>query len=64
MIFEGVIWFWLDVGKKFILKEDGDFGYGIGRRSNIVKAWKKEYGLKYYVNIPNSRDLLLIKNCW
>ena len=49
-----------------MLEEDGDSGYGGGnsKRENIVKEWKKTYGLKHYFNIPGSPDLSLIENCW
>lgn len=64
VILEGAIRPWLDAGEEFVLEEDGDSGHGTGRKSNIVKAWKEEHGLKHFFNTPNSPDLSPIENCW
>lgn len=66
VILEGEVKSWLeDVGPDgFVMEEDGDLGYGTGKGSNIVKTWKKEYGLRYFFNVPGSPDLSPIENAW
>ncbi|CAG9950916.1 unnamed protein product [Clonostachys rosea f. rosea IK726] len=54
---------WIEEGRSFVLEEDGDSGHGPGK-SNPVRAWKEEYGLKSYFNCPRSPDLSPIENCW
>lgn len=39
-ILEPYIKNWLAEGKSFMLKEDGNSGYGPGR-NNLVRAWKE-----------------------
>ena len=65
-ILEKVVAVWLSRGDIFVLEEDGDSGHGGGntRKSNIVKDWKVQHGLKHYFNTPGSPDLSPIENCW
>ena len=66
VILDGPVAQWLARGDEFVLEEDGDSGHGGGNstKRNIVKAWKKEHGLKHYFNTPGSPDLSPIENCW
>ena len=66
VILNGQVAQWLAKGDQFVLEEDGDSGHGGGNsaKSNIVKAWKEEHGLKHFFNTPGSPDLSPIENCW
>ena len=63
-ILEPVIKPCLEVGERFVLEEDGDSGHGSANNNNIVRKWKEEHGLKYYLNAPKSPDFSVIENCW
>jgi hypothetical protein len=52
---------WLNAKEDFILKEDRDSRYSIGKK-NIVREWKEVNSLKLYFNCYNSPDLAPIKN--
>jgi hypothetical protein len=54
---------WIEEGRSFVLEEDGDSGHGPGK-SNPVRTWKEEHGLKSFFNCPRSPDLSPIENCW
>lgn len=62
-ILEPVVKSWLDAGQSFVLEEDGDSEHG-SSKSNFVRTWKQEHGLKYYFNCALSPDLAPIENCW
>ena len=49
--------------RKFLLKKDGDSGYGKVKNRNILRKWKKKNDLKYFFNYISSFDLFFIKNC-
>ncbi len=63
-ILEPIIKPWLENGEQFVLEEDGDSGHGSKSKTNIVRTWKKEHGLKSYFNCASSPDLAPIENCW
>lgn len=50
-ILEAVVKTWLEAGEDFVLEEDDDSEHGSGK-SNIIRDWKDEHGLKYYFNCP------------
>ena len=54
---------WIQRGNRFVLEKNNDSGHGPGK-SNIVINLKKDYGLEYLMNAPQSPDLSPIKNCW
>lgn len=62
-ILEPIVKPWLDAGQSFVLEEDGDSGHGPSK-SNLVRTWKQDHGLKSYFNCPSSPDLAPIENCW
>ena len=62
-ILEPIVKPWIESGASFVLEEDGDSGHGPGHH-NIVKKWKTENQLQYYINCPSSPDLSPIENCW
>jgi hypothetical protein len=43
----------LQMGKDFVLFEEGNSGYGTGKK-NTVRKWKEDHGLKNYFNVSNS----------
>jgi len=49
-------------GKRFILKEDNDGGYGTRSIRNKVQKAKDAHNIERYANPPNSLDFSLIKN--
>lgn len=61
-ILEPVVKPWIESGQHFVLEEDGDSGHGPGK-SNIVRTWKEQHGLKHYFNCASSPDLSPIENC-
>jgi hypothetical protein len=62
-ILEEVVKPWVESGQDFCLEEDGDSGHGPGK-SNIVRKWKEDHGVKHYFNCALSPDLSPIENCW
>ena len=62
-ILEPVVQSWLNAGQTFVLEEDRDSGHGTSK-SNIVRTWKQEHGLKSYFNCASSPELAPIENCW
>uniref|UniRef100_A0A8H7TK96 Tc1-like transposase DDE domain-containing protein n=1 Tax=Bionectria ochroleuca TaxID=29856 RepID=A0A8H7TK96_BIOOC len=62
-ILEPYVGKWIEQGYQFVLEEDSDSGHGPSK-SNPVRTWKEEHGLKHFFNCPSSPDLSLIENCW
>ncbi|KAF2026267.1 hypothetical protein EK21DRAFT_115950 [Setomelanomma holmii] len=62
-IFEPVVKPWLERGDDFVLEEDGDSGYGLGK-SNVVRKWKQDNKLEHHFNCHSSPDFAPIENCW
>ena len=62
-ILEPIVQPWIEDGRDFVLKEDGDSGHGPSK-SNPVRSWKEEHGLEFYFNYAASPDLAPIENRW
>lgn len=62
-ILEPVVKTWINKGYSFVLEEDNDPSHGTGK-TNPVRTWKENNGLKYYFNCHGSPDLSIIGDCW
>jgi hypothetical protein len=63
-ILEPIVKPWIDYGDDFVLEEDGDSAHGPTKNNNIVRQWKLQNKLEFYINCAQSPDLSPIENVW
>ncbi len=63
-ILEPVIKPWLLEKQDFVLEKDIDSRHSKAKNCNIVRKWKEENNLEYFLNFASSSDFSPIEKYW